>query len=240
MANFLTYILDAVFPLSCSLCGKYDLFSSKISICKKCIKEKNTSNHITFSHSSQCEICKSILVSGNCNYCNSRNVFFSKLNFIRMKKDLEREIIQKIKFGNSPYLSNFFRLGLRKLLPDIKRVSYSGIIEIPSSKSTIRKRPKPVCKPVIDFLTKQLGLKTYHPFIKKSNDLQSGKDFRERFIHAQIAFEIKKSFANSLSGNYLLVDDVFTTGATINELAKLLLLNGANRVDVLVLIKGKS
>ena len=84
-----------------------------------------------------------------------------------------------------------------------------------------------------------MGIKVINPLFKKSKDLQSGKNFRERFIHARNAFDIKKEYSRSLSGNYLLVDDVFTTGATINEIAKILLQNGAERVDVLVLVKGK-
>lgn len=238
MPKLLSYLLDSIFPLNCSLCGKYDIFASKLSICKKCIRDKASNKYN--ARPSYCKTCKSILTLDNCDYCNSRNIFFSNLNYLRVKGDLEREIIQKIKFGKSPHLSNFFRLGLRKLLPDLKQTTYTEIVEIPSTRITIRKRPIPVCEPVIRFLKEKLRLKTVSPFEKKSKELQSGKDFRERFIHAQTAFQIKKAYQNSLSGNYLLVDDVFTTGATINELAKLLLLNGATRVDVLVLVKGKT
>ena len=87
-------------------------------------------------------------------------------------------------------------------------------------------------------------IKTYaYRYSEQEFTLASGKKshhyFRERFIHARNAFDIKKEYSRSLSGNYLLVDDVFTTGATINEIAKILLQNGAERVDVLVLVKGK-
>ena len=238
MTKFLTYLLDCVFPLNCSFCGKYDFFSAKLSICKNCIKSMETGKWVP--KSSQCKTCKSTIDSNECEYCNSRNIFFSNLNYLRIKGDLERQIIQKVKFGNSPHLSNFFRIGLRKLLPELKKVTYTAIIEIPSSKNTIRKRPIPVCHTVIKFLKEKLGIRILNPFEKKSKELQSGKTFRERFLHAQTAFEIKKIYQNSLSGNYLLVDDVFTTGATINELAKLLLINGADKVDVLVLVKGKN
>jgi ComF family protein len=152
---------------------------------------------------------------------------------------LEKEIIQKIKFGNSPYLSNYFRLGLKRLLPSLKNKEYAGLVTIPSNRGTIRKRPIPVCLPVTSLIQKQLQINSINPFQKKSKELQSGKSFRDRFLHAQNAFEIKNTFINSLRGNYLLVDDVFTTGATINEIAKILLMNGAEKVDVLVLVKGK-
>jgi competence protein ComFC len=158
---------------------------------------------------------------------------------LRTRGDFEKEIIQKIKFGNAPYLSNFFRIGLRKAIKAYQNKNYKGIVITPSNKSTIRKRPISVCKPIIELLSKELRLSVISPLRKKSKELQSGKSFRDRFLHAQLAFEVAQPFIKKLNGNYLLVDDVFTTGATINEITKLLLVNGAEEVDVLVLVKGR-
>ncbi len=237
MHKLISHLLDSIFPIPCSFCGKYDLFASKLSICKQCIfenKRPTTEEIIT-----RCKICDLPVKGDTCDFCNSRNIFFSKLHSIRTKGYIEKEMIQKIKFGNVPYLSNFFRIGLRKFLPGFKRMNFANIVIIPSNKKTLRKRPLPVCYPVIQFLEKSLRIRTISPFYKKSQELQSGKSFRERFIHAQNAFALKKEFIHSFRGNYLLVDDVFTTGATINEIAKILLQNGAENVEVLVLVKGK-
>jgi len=231
-------VLDFILPLSCSFCGRHDYYSSKLSICKKCIRE-NAKVFAAESDFQFCNICKSELTGDSCKYCESRNVFFRELSFIRLRGDFEKEVIQKIKFGNAPYLSNLFRLGLRKIMGTFKGKNYRAIIIIPSNKTTIRRRPNSVCKPILEFLTKHLRISSISPLLKKSKELQSGKSFRDRFLHAQSAFIIQKKFQNKLSGNYLLVDDVFTTGATINEIAKLLIMNGANAVDVLVLVKGK-
>lgn len=236
--KFIILLLDTLFPINCSFCGRFDFFSSKLSICKKCFNERGK-EQVTTPRGSICDICATEIIHEDCPYCNSRNVFFAKLYYIRIRGDFEREIIQKVKFGNAPYLSNYFRLGLRKFLSSLEERNYTAIVNIPSNKKTIRNRPIPVCKPVIDFLARQMHVDTIIPFIKKSKELQSGKSFRDRFLHAQSAFVIQKSLTNNLSGNYLLVDDVFTTGATINEMAKLLLINGAKEVDVLVLVKGK-
>lgn len=61
----------------------------------------------------------------------------------------------------------------------------------------------------------------------------SGKD---RLKNIRGAFEIQANKAQTLEGKYVvLVDDVKTTGATLNEIKKLLLKSGCRQVDIWVL-----
>lgn len=235
--NIFLKTINLIFPLSCSFCEKYDLLSSKISICKDCYKENANTKHNLPKNI--CKVCKSDLEGDICHFCSSRNIFFNELFYIKDRNSFESEVIRKIKFGINPYLSNYFRIGLHRILNNLKENKYISIVQIPSNSITLRKRPIPVSEFIINYLCKRLKIKVLNPIEKKSKELQSGKSFRERFIHAQNAFIIQKHFQNNLHGKYLLVDDVFTTGATVNEIAKLLLMNGAESVDILVLTKGK-
>jgi ComF family protein len=65
---------------------------------------------------------------------------------------------------------------------------------------------------------------------------QTGLGRRERAANLKNAFRINpgKRVADL---RLLLVDDVFTTGATVNECSKILLKGGASRVDVLTLAR---
>lgn len=67
---------------------------------------------------------------------------------------------------------------------------------------------------------------------------QTGLGRRERVANLKNAFQVKpgKDVANL---RLLLVDDVFTTGATVNECSRILLKAGAKRVDVLTLARTK-
>ncbi len=226
-------LLNFFLPNPCSNCGKLDKFSNILGICKKCLKE-NSNSSINFEFCENCETKKDF-----CDYCNSRNKFFEKLYFLREKNQFERDLIQKLKFKNEFWLSNFLSLNLNFIFSKLISNNYNSILYIDSSKSSIRKRPYHPCSGLIKRLKKKLKLKSFCPFQKISNELQSGKSYRDRFIHASKAFEIKKNYLQSFKGNYLLVDDLFTTGATVNELAKLLIQNGASKVDILVLLKGK-
>ncbi|HMV42078.1 MAG TPA: ComF family protein [Leptospiraceae bacterium] len=232
-----TKLIHLFYPLDCSICGDTDLLASKISICRKCYRSETKSQNPNLEN--LCEKCKTKINASECPYCKSRNVFFNQLYYLREKNNFETELIRKIKFGNNPYLTNYFRIGLGKRIKILKNNSYKNIIQIPSNQKTLRTRPFAVSKPISDYLMKKLKLEVIKPIVKTSSELQSGKSFRDRFLHAQTAFSVIAKYKNQLNGNYLLVDDVFTTGATVNEISKLLLINGAKSVDILVLAKGK-
>ncbi|MEE8430458.1 MAG: ComF family protein [Candidatus Desulfatibia sp.] len=87
------------------------------------------------------------------------------------------------------------------------------------------------------------ALKIELPFIKVDGRIfirkrwtepQTGLDKKKRLKNIKNAFGVSES-AKMEGKRILLVDDVYTTGATVNECAKVLLGAGARRVDVLTL-----
>jgi len=65
---------------------------------------------------------------------------------------------------------------------------------------------------------------------------QTDLDRRQRFKNVKGAFSLR--FPEKVYGKKLLVvDDVYTTGATVNECARTLLKFGAKQVDVLTLAR---
>jgi predicted amidophosphoribosyltransferase len=59
---------------------------------------------------------------------------------------------------------------------------------------------------------------------------------KKRLTNVKNAFSIKDS-AKIAGKRILLVDDVYTTGATVNECSNVLLRDGAGHVDVLTLAR---
>lgn len=71
----------------------------------------------------------------------------------------------------------------------------------------------------------------------KKTESQTGLDRKQRKANIKNAFSIGDS--SKISGkSILLIDDVYTTGATVNECTKVLLNEGAKSVDVLTLARG--
>ncbi len=67
---------------------------------------------------------------------------------------------------------------------------------------------------------------------------QGHKNARDRHQNVARAFDINPSYTDKISGkNIVLIDDVFTTGATIEECAKVLKSAGAKTVNVLAVAR---
>ncbi len=75
----------------------------------------------------------------------------------------------------------------------------------------------------------------YGNLVRKNwTDSQIGLNRKHRLVNVKNAFELK--CADQIADQrLLLIDDVYTTGATVNECAKVLLKAGARQVDVLTL-----
>ena len=58
----------------------------------------------------------------------------------------------------------------------------------------------------------------------------------ERKKELKNVFELKEESFKLKNKNILLVDDIFTTGSTVNEISKILKLNNVNRVTVITFL----
>lgn len=85
----------------------------------------------------------------------------------------------------------------------------------------------------------RVGVGTFVPNLlirKKHTSSQGGKSPRARHLNVQGAFNIHPKWKAKLKNTHVvLIDDVYTTGATVNACAKALKKNGARSVTVLTL-----
>ena len=73
---------------------------------------------------------------------------------------------------------------------------------------------------------------------KRSTPPQGHLKPSERAKNVRKAFALSPAYAERIQGaTVVLVDDVYTTGATVRECSKVLLKAGAKRVDVLTLAR---
>ena len=75
----------------------------------------------------------------------------------------------------------------------------------------------------------------FEQFLTKTTSDSQGKKTKIERLKTTDLFEVK---GNIQVTNYILFDDIYTTGATIHQAAKILKDEGAKRVDAITLIKG--
>lgn len=73
---------------------------------------------------------------------------------------------------------------------------------------------------------------------ERRTETQTRLNRKQRMENLRGAFTLRESFPETPPPGYLLVDDVFTTGSTVDECAKVLRKAGAGRIAVLTVMRG--
>ncbi len=219
-------LLNDVFFSECLVCKQK--VSYKLSLCDSCLQNIKTVKHF-------CDNCghPSIVKTKYCKFCNENN-FYDKLNFYYWYNKEIRALITNIKFRYG--IKSIFLIN--ELISDIRLnyTNYNLITSVPSH--IIRKFTRFIhpAEIMATILSKKYSLEKKNVLSRiKNTEFQWKHKKNKRALNIKNAFICKKN----LSGlKILLVDDIITTGSTLNECAKVLKKSGAVKVDALALARG--
>ncbi len=219
-------------------------------VCSKCLHE------ITFSHSPSCPSCGISYpveedVDHFCGSCLKGDFLFNKARSVAHYNECIRDMIFRFKYHGKLQLARSFEILLFSLFikswvlsPESEIPDF--IIPVPLHMKKLRKR---------EFNQSILLIKHWRTFLdlfnlnnircdlkqkilvrSKWTDSQTGLGKAKRLENIKGAFQVTSP--EMIRGKHiLLVDDVFTTGATLNECARVLLKNNAKTVDVITLAR---
>ncbi len=228
-------LLTLAYPQPCQLCGnsvensadgiaceicwdKTLIFAGTETLCRKCghFLHTKSSHFKTFCHLCDGQFYDSALAVGIYEHALAASV----LNLKRQPFVAER-------------LKNLFIERFQK--SDYQDVSL--IIPVPLSKKRLLERGFNQAGILAKFLSEQSGIKLdKQSLIRKIHTPihRAAMDKKAREISVKDAFEVKR--ANFVKGErVLLIDDVFTSGATVSGCAKTLKDSGAENVNVFTL-----
>ncbi|MBI2065282.1 MAG: ComF family protein [Candidatus Yanofskybacteria bacterium] len=249
MANFINYpqyllsrIADLIFPKKCIICGRFNDKNFDGYLCAKCL------NTIPINHSFGCIGCKRPVALGKtCRLCAKTNHIDQLLVAADYKNQDLIKIIKLFKYRFIKELGLPLSLLTKKYLVYLARAKKLNFLEenplalpVPLSNKRLNWRGFNQSDILADLLAENFHLEKVTGVISRTGNSKPQAEIEEkdkRLDNLSGLFRI--SCADKITNkNILLIDDVCTTGATLNECAKILKEAGVKRVTGLVIARG--
>lgn len=228
LLSFVTLPFHVLFPELCPYCQK-EFLTDKKPLCSSCMEKLKYAR----LHTGQlCSVCGQPLDKHkHCSWCAQREIFFHKHFSLSDYHSQAKKILQLAKFQNR-----------KNSLAYIRQKSQEQIDKIIASEKIVHLVYLPSSKKLVTSLrnskTKASGnkiLRHQNVFYKAKNQQSKKLNRLHRFRAIEASLQIHKEEAAKLaSGNVLVIDDVWTTGATVNRACKLLVDQGIGKENLYV------
>ena len=223
-------LFNLLFPedYSCLICSQ-DIFYNKYSICKNCEK------HLPYLTGRLCLRCSEPLVSlGNyCKNCKSKKIIVDKAIAPFYYKDSIASLIMDLKYNNKKYTAKSMAMYMADCFNN-NHLFADYIVPVPICEKRLKQRGFNQSEEIANELSKLLKMKVKTEVLKrvKETPTQTNLDYHERQVNLKDAFKAYKPKLIK-DKTVLIIDDVYTTGATVTECSKELKSAGAKCVYVL-------
>lgn len=237
----LSQILDVVFPMVCTGCGRFTGHNDFDYVCRKCFGEIEVKSRL------ECIGCKRRTDLGlTCAFCKKENSIDQLIIAADLKDKLVDRMIKtyKYKFVSDMHKPLFAlaKKSIKKLL--LKKFNLFEdnplITAIPLHRIRFNERgfnqSQLIAKDISDFFhvsyAEDILIRKYNS--KNQADIKAKED---RMVNVKNNFRIGNS--QIIKGrSIILVDDICTTGATLNECARVLKENASGKIIGLVIARG--
>lgn len=222
LKNILLPLREIIYPRVCFLCNIL-LTDGESKVCTNCW---NSFTPLTSSHPSWVEHKRRFLVEG---YIKD----ILSCYFFEQEGKLQ-ETIHLLKYQGMTSLG--IRLGRdigAKMLDNSEYSKADFLLPVPLHKAKLRERGYNQSEFLCKGISEVTGIPVASSFIRRTRHTQTQThlSLEERKRNVAGAFTIDQKHLPSLQDKtVILVDDVITTGSTMNECAKVLLDNGVRRV----------
>ncbi len=232
--RLLNYISDIIAPPQCELCSK---LISKDLLCINC--SKLLCKLTIFENENSCPICKqpTTTKNSNCSICCElfgANIWLQSLYYY---KDKARDLVKSIKYGSRTRITKEIANRLTEIIYslnfEIKLGSKPSIIAAPSHLESIVARGFNSTYYLTEAIRKRLAFENQNKMFGltiSTHDYAHTPKFR--FKEGLRVFNFTNAKARNYIPfrNFIIIDDVITTGSTALGIAKLLKNNGANKI----------
>ena len=236
--KLLDRFVDAVYPRFCSVC---------------CAQAGPDYNHVCWDCRTGftpivdpfCSICGNpadgdVDVPYTCSWCRTGNIQFSSArSAFRLMEPLTL-LLKEFKYGSKSYISSDFAAVLEALINvHYQDMSFDGIVPVPLHRKREKLRTYNQSELIARGISGDMGIPVYGTCVERVNDTPSQTGFNRKERKGNIRGAFRVTHPDWVDGRtFLVVDDVITSGATTNELSRVLKESGAAEVHVVSVARG--
>ncbi|MEI7535187.1 MAG: ComF family protein [Verrucomicrobiae bacterium] len=239
MTGVLAASLNLLYPPVCQLCQSQRAEARDGFVCGKCW------THIRFIRAPFCERC-GLPFEGNlttnfvCTNCNELELYFTSARSAVVAKSIVLEVIHRFKYSHAIWFQAFLAgLLIREAAPVLANGKWDYLIPVPLHPLKLREREFNQAALLAQPLSRATKIPMNEKILQRVNPTatQTLLTRDERAANMKNAFVVRPGI--QLDGKRIIVvDDVFTTGATTNACARALRAAGAAEVGVWTVARG--
>ncbi|ADK30946.1 ComF family protein [Brachyspira pilosicoli] len=242
LKKFFAVVFNILFPNHCIIC-KNIIQSDKINyICLDCI------NKLSYIHRDdyiRCNRCGRIIDTKDSTcICSYENIYFDECKSMLYYDDKTSNLIHKMKFSHRYLICKDFAVMLSFYYKDYIN-KFDVVSFVPLGKNRLLERGYNQSELIARHISKIINIPLIENIIirkKESKPLSmiKGKELREKAIKNAFKINQKYKFNDNKKINILIIDDVFTTGSTLNEMSlELRKLDFIERIGVLTVASAR-
>lgn len=236
LKNIYTHFSHLILPKKCAACEI--IIESDSLLCGPCYREIKI---ISEPHCNLCGTPFEFNVEGitECAVCMAEPPIYNKARALFVYDEKSSKIVTGFKYSDKTHVSD----DLAKMFVNFNKEIFDEvdfIISVPMHPLRLVKRRYNQAALLANSVAKIAKKKVFHDILirTKNTPPQASLSKKERKRNLAGAFEIKKKHLSFLKGKkVLIIDDVITTGSTVNACAKILKKAGAAKVFVLSIAK---
>lgn len=229
-------LLDSLYPRCCPVCHKIVAGKNQI-ICTSCLKKLNPIMQ------PRCFQCGKGLQNREQEYCGdcmkSHHVYDQGIGIYSYDAVMRRSIENFKFYGRREYGDFYIRAMAEYGRPYLEHWRPEGIVPIPITVRKQKLRGFNQAEYLADGIGAIYGIPVFSHAVVRTEEGKEQKELtaKERRRNLKRAFRAGENFGPCKT--LLLVDDVYTTGSTIDAVAEILRESGAERIYFLTLCQGK-
>ncbi len=212
-----------LFGTDCLLCSAH---SGPENICPACLA------HLPYLQGNRCRICANPAAGPICGTCLAKPPHFSRTLAVFSYDFPVDALIQSLKYRENLALSSTFAQTLMQASSSYPRPD--SIVPVPLHPLRLRERGFNQAMEIARNISRKTGIALIECGKTRDTPSQTSLPWAERKRNVRDAFSCESVLKSS---HIAIIDDVMTTGSTLDELARTLLREGAREVSAWVVAR---